>query len=55
MVKDEKMNIIVEDEILDDLSMNELKGGIKEGSHACCDVNHACNVNSSQSKDVMES
>lgn len=45
IMKDLNFIIQNEDDHLDDLSMEDIKGGINAAANACCGSNHACNVN----------
>ena len=54
-MKTEDLNIIREEEILDEISMDNIKGGLTGESRLCCVINSHCNKNApEQSKDYFK-
>ena len=47
-MKTKDFNIIREEEILDELSMDNIKGGLTGESQLCCIINTHCNKNESE-------
>lgn len=41
----ETFKILKDEEILNEVSMNTLKGGSNDSDPKCCDTNYDCNVN----------
>ncbi len=44
----EKFKILKDEEILNEVSMDTLKGGCNDSEPQCCHSNNACNVNSKE-------
>lgn len=44
----ENFKILKDDEVLNEISMDHLKGGCNDAGGQCCTSNNACNVNSKQ-------
>ena len=53
-MKTKDLNIIKEEEVLDEMSMENIKGGLTGESRLCCILNSHCNKNClEQSKDYL--
>lgn len=54
-MKTKDLNIIKEEEVLEEMSMDTIKGGLNGESQLCCIANSNCNKNSKgQSNDSLE-
>ena len=47
-MKTKDLEIIKEEEILDEMSMDNITGGLTGESHLCCIINSHCNKNNDQ-------
>ncbi|MBR8721102.1 hypothetical protein IX307_002329 [Bacteroides pyogenes] len=46
--KMKEFKILKDEEVLNEVSMDNLKGGCNDSAGECCTSNNACNVNSKQ-------
>lgn len=50
-MKTKDLNIIREEEMLDEMSMDNIKGGLAGESQLCCIINSHCNENGKEKSD----
>lgn len=53
-MKTKDLNIIKEEEILDEMSMDNIKGGLTGESRLCCILNTHCNQNGDEKAPEMQ-